>query len=99
MIYVDDPMMFARGKFKGYCHMWIVDGTHEELDAFAQSIGLKKAWAQSKRGAIVKDFYHYDISPFYRVRAVLKGAQYMPLSQYVKSHMQPSKVIQLDGLR
>jgi len=86
IVYVDDPMMFVRVKFKGYCHMWIVDGTHEELDTFARSIGLKTEWAQHKQGAIVKDFYHYDLSPFYRVRALLKGAQYMPLSQYVNQY-------------
>lgn len=91
-VYVDDPMMFIRGRFRGYCHMW-TDGTHDELDAFAVSIGLKKEWAQEKRGAIVKDFYHYDISPFYRERALLKGAHYMALGDYVRSHMGPPLVV------
>jgi hypothetical protein len=88
VIYVDDPMTHVKGKFRDYCHMW-TDGTHEELDAFAQSIGLKKAWAQNKRGSIVKDFYHYDISPSYRHKALVRGAEYMPLSQWIKRHMKP----------
>jgi hypothetical protein len=86
-IYVDDQMTHIKGKFSGYCHMW-TDGTHDELNGFALGMGLKLKWAQHKKGAIVKDFYHFDISPAMRIRALEKGAVYMPLSQWIKRHMQ-----------
>lgn len=88
-IFVDYPMPI-KGKFRNYCHMW-TDGTHEELDNFAVgTLGLKKEWAQHKQGAIVKDFYHYDISPSKRQRAIKWGARPIALStwitQYAKAH-------------
>lgn len=85
-IFVDYPTP-RKGKFNNYCHMW-TDSTHDDLDNFAVgTLGLKKEWAQEKRGAIVKDFYHYDISPSKRQRAIKWGAKPMALSAWIKQRM------------
>lgn len=82
MIYVDDPMPMINGRFKNYCHIW-TDGSHMELNGFALRLGLRLAWAR-KKGGILKDFYHFDISPLMRERALKMGAEYIPLAEYVK---------------
>lgn len=61
-VYVDD----ANIKFNGtlWCHLIAED--QEELDRFAQSIGLKLSYKHNGT--------HYDVTPGKRKQAVSKGA-------------------------
>jgi predicted kinase len=51
--------------FSSWCHM-AVDGSFEELHAFAARLGLRRAWFQRD---------HYDLPPHGRAAAVALGAQ------------------------
>lgn len=61
-----------------WCHMWC-DGDLEELHAMAQRIGLKRSWFQ-----VHSSLLHYDVVPTKRDAALKAGAQYMPLTQWLK---------------
>jgi hypothetical protein len=79
-IFVDDLVDYGS---RGYwCHMW-TDGEKEELDEFAAALGLKKKWAQKSRGRI-GEFYHYDLVESKRSLALLRGAIYMRLSDWIR---------------
>lgn len=79
-IYVDDIFEWPS---KGmWCHMW-TDGNNEELDTFAQSIGLRKSWSQI--GGTMR-LYHYDLRPSKREKALKKGAVYMSMREWIKNN-------------
>lgn len=59
------------------CHMFA--DTEEELHAFAQSIGLKRAWAQEKWGLC-----HYDLTVARRAKAIELGAQIVSREEVVQ---------------
>ena len=84
MIYIDEirvaPNTSTVTKKYGvqWSHMW-TDGNIEELHEFAKKIGLKTSYFQDK-----PNFPHYDIIPTKRDMAIKKGAQYMPLKNWLK---------------
>ena len=93
-IHVDDPMPVG-GKFHNYCHMW-ADGTLEtlnELYAFADRLGLQRSWRQYSKG-LTGDFYHYDISPNMRAKALRMGAEYISLAEWLKPRWEAYKAAQ-----
>lgn len=57
------------GNGKQSCHL--TADTRQELDEFAQKIGLKRAWIQFDRGDLVP---HYDLTPNKRAQALRAGA-------------------------
>ena len=62
-----DPIQtysYLRLAVKDWCHM-AVDGSFEELHAFAASLGIPRARFQGD---------HYDLTPWIRERAVALGA-------------------------
>ena len=59
----------ARGYGNRWCHM-VTDGDLEELHAFAELIGLKRAWFQDH-----PTLPHYDLTPNKRALAVQCGAK------------------------
>lgn len=77
-IYVDDTFNYPGNG--AWCHMW-TDGPNEELDVFAQSIGLRKSWAHV--GGAMR-LYHYDLRPSKRKAAIRAGAIYMPMREWVR---------------
>lgn len=82
-VYVDELTVYpnAWGPFKrGSCHL--TADTLDELHAFAQSLGLKRAWFQPHRLAP-----HYDLVPSKRVQALELGAVFVPaLEQARRRH-------------
>ena len=60
-----------RGKLIQSCHL--VADTPEELHAFAQSIGLKRKWAQGEDDP--RRALHYDLTPGKRAQAVRAGVE------------------------
>lgn len=73
-VYVDDAFVSdepgAWGKWTGGGHMQA--DTLEELHAFAQRIGMRRSWFQTRAGRPEKD--HYDLTCARRDRAILLGA-------------------------
>lgn len=84
MIYVDEihniPCVLGLAKRYGnsWSHLWS-DSEIEELHLFAEKIGLKRKYFQSK-----PFFPHYDVIPKKRKLALKYGAQYMPLRDWIK---------------
>jgi hypothetical protein len=70
VILVDPLQHHAHVRFtvKDWCHM-AVDGTFEELHAFAAQLGLPRSRFQGD---------HYDLTPWIRERAVALGAVEVP---------------------
>ena len=71
-IYVDaltPCITSARWRFSEACHMYCAPGDLEALHAFAQKIGLKRAWFQNH-----PRLPHYDLNDTRRAVAVGKGA-------------------------
>lgn len=66
MIYID-AMNASFGRMV-MCHM-ISDESEEELHAFAEKIGMKRAWFQAK------SFPHYDVSKSRKAEALKLGAK------------------------
>jgi hypothetical protein len=71
-VYVDDMRLFA--KVKGgppngarWSHLWA--DTLEELEAFAEKLGLNPKWLQADSA------YHYDVVEAKRQEAIRLGAQ------------------------
>lgn len=64
-VYVDDERLVWRGKV--WCHM--VADTPEELHLFAERLGLKRTWFQSK-----SVYPHYDVTIPVRTKALHLGA-------------------------
>lgn len=77
-VYVDDANIAAsvrngtRTHTSRWCHM-MADSV-EELDAFAEKIGLKTRWRQDERSGV-----HYDLTAPKRRRAVALGAVEVPV--------------------
>lgn len=71
-VYVD-PMMACvpneKWKWSENCHMFA--DTDEELHAFAESMGLKRAWHQKSPPASLS---HYDLTRGMRSKALTLGA-------------------------
>lgn len=73
-IYVDKittyPTSMTRGlPGRDWCHL-ISDESDDELHAFAEKIGMKRAWAQLPPKASTP---HYDLTPSRRAAAVKAG--------------------------
>lgn len=73
-VYVDDAFVSddpkAWGMFTGGGHMQA--DTLDELHAFAQRIGMRRSWFQTRPGRPEKD--HYDLTRARRDNAILLGA-------------------------
>ena len=67
-VYVDEPIWRSRGR--RWCHL--TADTTAELHTFADALGLRRAWFQSRPGQPWKD--HYDLPDYARARAVERGA-------------------------
>jgi len=67
MVRVDESFWTFRGKL--YCHM--TANSMAELHAFADQIGLKRAWFHGGRVP------HYDLAPEFRARALAAGAVFV----------------------
>lgn len=83
-LYVDDLLHYEGEGIKGgdWCHLWSDNGK-DELNAFALNLGLYLKWIQHSRGAIIKDFWHYDLRPNKRRMAIQKGAVELPLIDFI----------------
>lgn len=78
--YVDEPRKPHDRTFKGlWCHMW-TDGDERELHAIARQIGLSRSWFQIRTDR----FRHYDLSESKRALALMNGAVFMPLKEWVE---------------
>jgi hypothetical protein len=69
-VYVDEIVKHGGSKtfqWEHSCHLYA--DSLDELHAFAESIGLKRAWFQGKDG-----FPHYDLTVGKRMQAVNRGA-------------------------
>lgn len=83
-IMVDELRTWPHAKrpfLEGSCHLMVEiigDGTEEQaleaLNAFAEKIGMRRAWFQSKPYGCS----HYDLTPGRRVRAIAAGAVFVP---------------------
>lgn len=81
MIYVDElyawpgkPQPGAERTFgngKQSCHLYTDSADLEELHAFAERLGLRRAWFQPKPQVY---YCHYDLTPNKRAQAVRLGA-------------------------
>lgn len=91
-IYVDEIREYP-GK-GNWCHMW-TDGTDEELDAAAKTLGLKKEWAHLSQGVSGR-FYHYDLRPNKRAWALRMGAVFKPLHEWIKERFDFSKMLPIN---
>lgn len=70
-VYVDDAFVEGDwGKWSGGGHMQA--DTPEELHAFADRLGLKRSWFQTKPGRPWHD--HYDLTRGKREQAIRLGA-------------------------
>jgi hypothetical protein len=70
-VYVDDAFVAADwGRWTGGGHLQA--DTAAELHAFAQSLGLRREWFQSRPGRPDRD--HYDLTHALRDAAILAGA-------------------------
>lgn len=69
-VYVDDAFAGEWGKWTGGGHLQA--DSLSELHAFAEQIGLKREWFQSKPGR--PDHDHYDLTCSKRDEAILAGA-------------------------
>jgi hypothetical protein len=75
-VYVDDAFRSAAwGRWTGGGHLQ-ADST-EELHAFAESIGLRRAWFQERPGRPDRD--HYDLTRDLREKALRAGAIAEPI--------------------
>lgn len=64
-VYVDDERIVWRGR--QWCHL--VADSLDELHAFAQRLGLKRAWFQGNA-----TYPHYDVTVAVRAKALQQGA-------------------------
>lgn len=86
--YVDELRVYKSGK---WCHLW-TDGTDEELDAFAASLGGGVSKPQTAQGKLLGRFYHYDLRMTARIRAIGRGARVMQLKHWVARHITAEKL-------
>lgn len=70
-VYIDHAFAYGEwGRWSGGGHLQA--DTPEELHAFAERLGLRRAWFQSKPGRPEND--HYDLTAAGRLRALELGA-------------------------
>lgn len=69
-VYVDDAFSGDWGRWTGGGHMQA--DSLDELHAFAVSIGLRRAWFQTRPGRPDRD--HYDLTRSRRDAAIFAGA-------------------------
>lgn len=67
-VYVDEAIWDWRGD--RWCHL--MADTHEELEAFARELGLRRAWRQHRPARPWLD--HYDLPVHGRAAAIRLGA-------------------------
>ena len=67
-VYVDEPIWQWRGR--RWCHLTADDS--DELHRFADELGLRRRWFQSKSGRPWHD--HYDLPEEVRTLALARGA-------------------------
>ena len=79
-VYVDQPVWEWRGR--RWCHL--LADTDEELHAFAEALGLKRAWFQHRDAMPWKD--HYDIPDELRAEAIRAGAVEVDLRHVAAPH-------------
>jgi hypothetical protein len=87
-VYVDPLMACVPNKqwpWNRSCHM--VADTLEELHAFAEALGLKRAWFQS---AERHKLAHYDLTIGRREKAVRKGAIELSRHEFVDRFVKPA---------
>jgi hypothetical protein len=71
-VYVDALMNHGwrlRGRTVANCHLFTDSANLEELHRFAERIGMKQTWFQSRSSVP-----HYDLTPKRRAAAVAAGA-------------------------
>ena len=85
MVYVDS-VSFYPGRMvsqvaKKHGHKWshLFADDIDELHEFARGIGLRRSYFQDKHG-----FPHYDVTPFKRNLAILKGAEVKQVLTYLR---------------
>lgn len=66
--------------YKWACHMFADE--EAELHAFAQAIGLRRGWFQNHHPN--PKFYHYDLTPGMRARAIKQGAVSIAWEEYAQ---------------
>lgn len=71
-VYVDDERIPWRGR--EWCHL--VADTLPELHAFAEQLGLRRAWFQERAS-----YPHYDVTASVRGRALQMGALHADRAQ------------------
>jgi hypothetical protein len=82
-VYVDDMMMRAKvGRWDAkWCHL--IADSREELHAFAERLGLKRAYFQEPKGlggqpprpgSYAAESWHYDVTASKRAEAITLGA-------------------------
>jgi len=80
MIYVDqlrDCLPNANWPFRKSCHLYADE--LDELNEFAQGIGLQRSWLHQSPSLI-----HYDLTPRMRQRAIRAGAVEVSSSKMVE---------------
>lgn len=83
MIFVDEIREYKSGK---WCHMWTDEDT-DTLDAFALKLGLNTNYVHITNSGISGKFYHYDLRPSKRAKAIKLGAVEKPLRQWIQERM------------
>jgi hypothetical protein len=89
-VYVDELRDWSGGRevarffAGGSCHL-TTDGDVAELHAFAQKIGLRRAWFQGD------SIPHYDLSPLRRAQAISNGAVVMPAREQARQRIAARK--------
>jgi hypothetical protein len=83
-VWVDDGFVDGDwGRWSGGGHLQADDV--EELHAFAERLGLRRAWFQSKPGRPWHD--HYDLTAGARDRAIVLGARPRPWREAARSNI------------
>ena len=83
-VYVDDARIPARvGRIRARWSHLFAD-SQDELHAFAQSIGLKRAWFQPGKpiGGKPSRLWQYDVTDAMRVSAIATGAQPVGIREF-----------------
>ena len=72
----------AVGRIRGRWSHLFAD-SQDELHAFGQSIGLRRAWFQpGKPGGKPSRLWHYDVTDAMRARAIAAGAQPIGIREF-----------------
>jgi hypothetical protein len=80
-VYVDDAFVGGDwGRWSGGGHLQA--DSVEELHAFAEALGMRRAWFQSRPGRPDRD--HYDLTRAKRDEAILAGAIPEPIKDGIR---------------